>query len=42
MHIALDLSGDLRELAGLNLQPQFKTIITTNFKEEEAKTEAAS
>lgn len=35
MHIALDLSSDLEEVAKQNIQPEFKTIITTNFKDDQ-------
>jgi len=34
MHIALDLTSDLEEIAKMNLNPSFRTIITTNFKDE--------
>jgi hypothetical protein len=35
MHIALDLSSDLKEIAEANLNPIFETILTTNLKDEE-------
>lgn len=34
MHIALDLSNDLQDVAKLGISPEFKTIITTNFKDD--------
>lgn len=34
MHIALDLSSELQEISGLGISPEFKTIITTNFKDD--------
>ena len=34
MHMALDLTTDLQEIGKLNLNPEFKTIITTNFKDD--------
>lgn len=35
MHIALDLSSELQALAQYNIEPSFKTIITTNFKDDQ-------
>lgn len=35
MHIALDLSSDLEEIAKQNLNPKFETIITTNMKDDD-------
>ena len=40
MHIALDLSNELNEIALKNLKPAFKTIITTNFKDATNEQEA--
>jgi hypothetical protein len=34
MHIALDLQSDLEEIAKLTLNPEFRTILTTNFKDD--------
>ena len=34
MHIALDLSEELKEIAKHKFEVSFKTIITTNFKDE--------
>ena len=35
MHIALDLSSELQALTQYNIEPSFKTIITTNFKDDQ-------
>lgn len=39
MQIALDLTSDLMEIAKRNLTPEFKTIITTNFKDDQKEDE---
>ena len=38
MHIALELSSDLKAIASHQLSPQFKTIITTNMKGDDDTT----
>lgn len=36
MHIALELSSDLKQLATMGIEPTFKIIMTTNQKDEGA------
>jgi hypothetical protein len=40
MHIALDLASDLQDIAKLNIEPSFKCIITTNFKDDQKEDES--
>ena len=34
MHIALELGNELQQISEYKLSPSFKTIITTNFKDD--------